>query len=75
MVLHVVVLQGPDGVDDLLHFVVDHAVQLTVSDSVSVDDDAGGKALVEPFVLVQRRWRQKKNGLSLFHTGCNVRQV
>lgn len=57
--LHVVGLQGPDGVDDLLHLVVDHAVQLAIPDSVPVDDDAGGKAVVEPVVLLECRWRQK----------------
>lgn len=62
--LHVAELHGPDGVDDLLHLVVDHAVQLTVPDSVSVDDDAGGEAVVVPVILLQCRWRHKYNRLS-----------
>lgn len=57
MNLHVVALQGPDGVDDLLHLVVDHAVQLTVPDSVSIHNDARGEAVVELVVFPERRWR------------------
>lgn len=37
---HIVVPHGLDGVLDLRDLVVDHAVQLTVPDAVSVDDDA-----------------------------------
>lgn len=71
--LHVVAAQGPDGVDDLLHLVVDHAVQLAVADSVSVHDDAGGVAVVEPFVLLQRRWRREYNRVGLLGTGLQFK--
>lgn len=54
--LHVVALQGPDGVNDLLHLIVDHAVQLTVPDAVSVHNDARWEALVVLEVLPERRW-------------------
>lgn len=56
MKLHVVALQGPDGVDDLLHLIVDHAVQLTVPDAVSIHNDARGEAVVELVVFPERRW-------------------
>lgn len=52
-----VALHRLHGVNDLLDLVVHHAVQLTVSDPVSIHDDALREAVVVPVILAERRWK------------------
>ena len=57
---HVVMPHGLDGVQDLGNLVVDHAVQLAVSHSISVHDDARRQAVVELQIVLQCSWKTNR---------------
>lgn len=56
----IVVPHGLDGVHDLCDLIVDHAVQLTVSHSISVHNDTRGQAVVVLQIIFQCSWKTQK---------------
>lgn len=48
---------GLDGVHDLCDLIVDHTVQLTISHSISVHNDARGQAVVVLQIFFQCSWK------------------